>query len=151
MNDATTLLATFGYSIASAIIPVFNSEIYLLGVSALARPGLMPAVVVVASLGQMIGKAAMYHAGRGALRIRSRRLHEAVAAVEARYRERHALGDALIFASSVVGIPPFYLISVACGLFEVPFVRFFAIGLAGRLIRFTLIVAAPQLVRWWVG
>lgn len=149
-----TVLATFGFCVLSAVIPFLNAELYLLAASALAPRSMAVALVVAASLGQMAGKTVMYFAGRGAVRLPGARLRRMVAAAQARYaqhdtRGREAVGGAMILVSAFVGLPPFYVVSVACGMLRVPFVQFFALGLVGRLARFGVIVLAPQLVKAW--
>jgi membrane protein YqaA with SNARE-associated domain len=151
LGQAGTFLATFGVCLVSAIVPVVNAELYLLAASALAPRGFAVSLVLAASLGQMAGKVAMYYAGRGALRIRWQRLQRMVAAVEERYRrgpaDKQSVGGLVIFASSAVGIPPLYVVSIAAGMFRVPLPLFFFVGLAGRIVRFGLIVLVPQLFK----
>ena len=151
MGELATWLTTLGVCALSAIVPLVNAELYLVAASAVAQRNLVVPLIVAAAVGQMAGKLVMYFAGRGAMQLPNERLRRAVSAVEARFRERAALGDTLILASSFLGIPPFYLVSVACGMFRVNVFRFAAIGLAGRLARFTLIVLAPQFVKGWWG
>ena len=48
-------------------------------------------------------------------------------------------------ASAVTGLPPFYAISVAAGVLRLRFVLFFALGLAGRTLRFAAVFVVPRL------
>ena len=52
----------------------------------------------------------------------------------------------LIGVSALTGLPPFYLVSIAAPALGVRFGTFLAMGLAGRLLRFAVLVALPQLV-----
>ena len=52
----------------------------------------------------------------------------------------------LIGISAFTGLPPFYLVSVAAPALGVPFRTFLAVGLAGRLLRFGVLVALPLLI-----
>jgi membrane protein YqaA with SNARE-associated domain len=145
-----TFLTTFGYCIVSAIVPVANAELYLIGVSALSPPHAAPFIIVGAALGQMVGKSLLYYGGRGALHLPSARLRRMVESVQQRYAaggSAPALGATVVLASAGVGIPPFYVISVACGIFRVPYAQFFVLGLLGMLARFSVIVIAPQFVK----
>lgn len=155
MTALLAFLTTFGVSAFSAIVPVVNTEIYLLAASALAPRELAIPLVIAAATGQMLGKSLMYLAGVGALRLPSERLRRTVARVEARYQQAGAggatLGGGIIFLSAVVGLPPFYVVSVACGLFRIPFMRFLVLGIVGRLIRFAVIVFVPQAYKAWSG
>ena len=47
--------------------------------------------------------------------------------------------------SSVTGLPPFYLVSLAAGALRIKFTWFCVIGFAGRAVRFAVIVALPWL------
>ena len=54
---------TLGYCVLSALLPVFNTELYLVGLAA-AQPQLHWALLgLTAAVGQMIGKVAFYYAG----------------------------------------------------------------------------------------
>jgi membrane protein YqaA with SNARE-associated domain len=147
MPLAAAWLATFAWCLASAFIPVVNAELYLLAASAAAPRAFVAPLVVAAALGQMVGKTAMYFAGRGALRLPGKRVNRALAEIQAKFRGHRAIGSALLFTSAAAGLPPFYVVSVACGVLRVELARFVALGLAGRLLRFALIVLGPQLVK----
>ncbi len=155
MTAVLAFLTTFGVCALSAVVPVVNSEIYLLAASALAPPELAVPLIVAAASGQMLGKSIMYFAGVGALRLPSERLRRMVARVEQRYRTAGkggaTLGGGIILLSAVVGLPPFYVVSIACGLFRIPFMQFLLLGTLGRLVRFTVIVLAPQAYKAWNG
>ena len=153
MTVALAFLTTFGVCALSAVVPIVNSEIYLLAASAMAPRELAIPLVLAAASGQMLGKSIMYFAGVGALRLPSERLRRMVGQVEARYqaagRGGATLGGGIILLSAVVGLPPFYVVSIACGLFRIPFAQFFVLGLIGRLVRFGVIVFAPQAWKAW--
>ncbi|HEU4630253.1 MAG TPA: VTT domain-containing protein [Gemmatimonadaceae bacterium] len=153
MTVIEAFLATLGVCLLSAVVPFVNAELYLLAAASVASSRLAPALVVAAALGQMLGKSLMYYAGRGALRLPSERLRRMVATVERRYREEGAAGAAVgstvILASAGLGLPPFYVVSIACGILRIPFAQFFVLGLLGRLARFGVIVLGPQLARAW--
>jgi membrane protein YqaA with SNARE-associated domain len=153
MTVVLAFLTTFGVCALSAVVPVVNSEIYLLAASAMAPRELAVPLILAAASGQMLGKSVMYFAGVGALRLPSERLRRMVARVEERYRAAGkggaTLGGGVILLSAVVGLPPFYVVSIACGLFRIPFAQFFVLGLFGRLVRFALIVLAPQAWKAW--
>lgn len=146
MSLVAVWLTTLGVALLSALVPVVNIEIYLLGASSLAPPAFVVPLIVAGTLGQMLGKAGMYFAGMGALRLPGERWKLALVKANG-YMERHPrAGGALVFASASVGLPPFYIMSVAAGSARMNLMLFLALGTAGRLIRFGVIVAVPQLV-----
>ena len=151
MTAILAFLTTFGVCAFSAVVPLVNAELYLLAASAMAPPELVIPLIVAAATGQMAGKSLMYLAGVGALQLPSARLRRVVARVEERYRGAKAggatLGGGIILLSAVAGLPPFYVVSIACGLLRIPFLQFLTLGMLGRLVRFTVIVLAPQMLK----
>jgi membrane protein YqaA with SNARE-associated domain len=150
-SDWSLIAGTFLFCIGSAVIPLMHAEAYLITVSALTPPALSVALVLAATAGQMIGKVAMYWAGRGALRIPSERWKRRVDAVHARYEGHQGFGNGLIFLSSATGLPPFYVIAIAAGVLRVPLGAFIIFGSAGRLLRFAVAVFLPQLIKGWLA
>jgi membrane protein YqaA with SNARE-associated domain len=144
-------LATFVWCMTSGLMPIVNAEIFLVGVAALTPSSRLWVIVAAATAGQMIAKSLMYLVGSGVVRLpfrRERRLDlEAARERVARWKNK----DLLVFVSAALGLPPFYLISILAGTLKLPFARFFAFGLAGRVVRFSLIVAVPPVGRWIAG
>ncbi|MDQ3698002.1 MAG: VTT domain-containing protein [Gemmatimonadota bacterium] len=150
MTALTTLLATFAWCVASAVVPVINSELYLLAVAAAVPRALAVPLIVAATLGQMVGKSLMYFAGRGVLRLPGGRMKRIVGEVDRRYQGHAGLGAGIILLSASLGFPPFYIVAVACGLVRVPFARFLLLGAIGRFARFAAVVLGGQLAGgWW--
>jgi membrane protein YqaA with SNARE-associated domain len=51
----------------------------------------------------------------------------------------------LVFISSALGIPPFYVITILAGAVRLRFGRFIAVGACGRVLRFGALILVPQL------
>jgi membrane protein YqaA with SNARE-associated domain len=147
MEHVLVILGTFGFCIASAVIPVFHAEAYLVGASLLAPPELRWPLVIAAAVGQMIGKVGMYYAGRGALLIPGERMQRRIQQATQKYREKGQIGSALVFISSASGFPPFYIVSIAAGMLKFPLPPFLVFGLVGRLMRFSVAVFLPQFLK----
>lgn len=147
MSLLAVWLTTFGVAVLSAVIPVINIEIYLLGASALAPREMVIPLVIAGTLGQVIGKIALYYAGTGALKIPGKRLQAALQRMNTQMQERPRMGGALVFASATLGLPPYYLVTLAAGAAKMNLPMFLAVSLVGRLIRFAIVVAVPQLAR----
>jgi membrane protein YqaA with SNARE-associated domain len=140
MSTGLFLVALSG-AVVSSVVPLVNAEILLLGL-ALAAPEAAPLLVIVMAAGQMAGKSALFLGG-------GRLTPAAVETRLARWRldgRRRAAGGPLIGLSAFTGLPPFYLVSLAAPALGVRFGTFLAMGLAGRLLRFAVLVALPQLV-----
>jgi membrane protein YqaA with SNARE-associated domain len=135
--------ATFLMALVSGTIPfVINLEIYLLGVAALSKAP-APAIVGLATAGQMLAAYILYLAGRGVLAAKFIRWKRREAAVRA-FEKYRAHSFALVAISSVAGIPPFYGVSLAAGTVRFPLARFLIVGIIGRAVRFTLVYLAPS-------
>ncbi len=150
MSDWSIVLGTFLYCVGSAVIPVMHAEAYLITMSSLTTPGLSWAIVLAATAGQMVGKVAMYWAGRGALRLPSEWMRRRLDTVRARYEGHRGMGNGVIFLSASTGLPPFYVTAVAAGMLRVPLVSLILFGFPGRFLRFGVAVFLPQLVKRWL-
>jgi len=141
-----THVATFLYALAGGVIPVFNVEAYLLALVALApQTAVLPTVLCAAS-GQMTAKGILYLAGRGLLRLRGWNLESRAAGAMASLAGAPGRASAIVLASSITGLPPFYGVSLAAGLMRFPLGRFLAVGMFGRLVRFAAIVVLTRQV-----
>jgi membrane protein YqaA with SNARE-associated domain len=135
----------FAFSIVSALVPWINGEVLLLSCAALARsPSDLVILVLAASAGQMAGKCGLYWVGRGTVKLQSGRIRVVVNKWRERFQQSPSKLLMLVFVSSAVGIPPFYVITVLAGAFHMKFAPFLGIGACGRLIRFGLLVFIPQ-------
>jgi membrane protein YqaA with SNARE-associated domain len=83
------------------------------------------------------------HADRAMGRVGARYVARARALLDA--RPQYGLG--VLGLSAVLSVPPFHLAAIAAGLTRLPFAPFLATCLAGRALRFGVLVTAPQLLR----
>ena len=144
---AWTEPACLGLAVLSAIVPWFNAEILVLALPAVATSSLhLSGLVLLVTAGQMLGKCVVYWTSRGGRGMASPRVSRAIERWRGRFARRPWSPVALVLASSAIGIPPFYLVTVAAGALEVDFVRFIAAGTVGRLLRFGLLAFIPYLV-----
>jgi membrane protein YqaA with SNARE-associated domain len=142
----------FVLSIVSALLPWMNGEVLLLSCTALARSPLdLVILVLLASAGQMAGKCGLYWAGRGTVNRQSGRIKAIVKNWQDRFRRSQGRSLTLVFVSSAVGIPPFYVITILAGAFRLKFASFIGVGACGRLVRFGLLVFIPQLALRMIG
>lgn len=147
MSLLAVWLTTLGVAVVSAVIPVLNIELYLLGAAALAPAAMAVPLVLAATIGQMVGKVVMYFAGTGALKLPGKRLRAALEGMHATLRNRPRSGGALVFASAAAGVPPFFIVTVAAGAARMNLAAFVVLGFLGRLVRFSVIVALPHLAK----
>jgi membrane protein YqaA with SNARE-associated domain len=156
--DFVSLLGTHGVlattlfvCLVGALVPVVNVEVYLLVVASVAPRTALAPVVLLAALGQMVGKTALYYGGRHAPRMISKKSSEKLDRVRVRFENGRVRGDALVLLSAVTGLPSFYIVSVVAGVLRLRIIPFLVYGFAGRTARFAAVVWLPQLVRYAMG
>lgn len=130
---------------ASGLVPAVNTEAYLLLAAAIAPPEALAPLLVCVTVGHMAAKALLYATGSGAARLRLAHTG-GLARLGGGLARVRAGGSAVVFASAVFGVPPFYLTSVAAGSLRFPLARFLLLGGSGRLLRFAAIIALPRLL-----
>ena len=149
MGEMATWWSTFGVCIVSALIPLVNAELVLLGAVAYSPGGMALPLAGAAALGQIVGKVVMYFVGRGALKLPGARVKAVMAQAEAKLQARQGMENAIYCASAFLGIPPYFLVAVTSGMVHYPLPRFIVLGLLGRFARFALLVSIPGMVESW--
>ena len=150
------LWSIFGASIASALLPLINVEA-ILAVTATRHPETVAALVLVATLGQMLGKLLWYwggqHVDRAPWVARHLEKPKAKASLErwhARAEGRPWFTAGLLFVSASVGFPPYAITAVLAGVLRVPVLVFLVTGLLGRGLRFWAVVTGTSsLLELW--
>jgi membrane protein YqaA with SNARE-associated domain len=147
-------LSLFGVSVVSALVPLVNLEVYLVGLGAMADPGHVWALALIAGVGQMVGKTAWYYLGANALRwgwIRRKvETPKAQAKLELwrqRTQDRPVWGALLVFASGFSGFPPFAIVAVLAGQLRMNLAIFLAVGTTSRTLRFAAFLGGAG----WLG
>jgi membrane protein YqaA with SNARE-associated domain len=140
------VLSYFGLAVASAVFPWVNAEVIVLSLPAVApsRAALV-LLVLIATAGQMTGKCFLYWAGRKGNKVLPGRAGQILTKWRDRLEARPSKAVALVLISSVVGLPPFYLMTLLAGALRMNFLVYLTAGTAGRLVRFGVLVTLPQL------
>lgn len=151
---------TAGVCLVSALLPVVNAEIFLVGL--VTQQPQLPwwLVGLAAAVGQLAGKLVFYYAGRGSLRLPARlrrasarrgRWSAWLARFQQTCRNRPGWTAGVLVIAAAIGLPPFAATSFVAGVGRVPLGVFLATGLVGRFARFGAIAAAPTLLNtWWL-
>lgn len=136
-------LGVFGVAVLSALVPLVNLEVYLVGLAAVSSTPHVWLLAALAGAGQMVGKLAWYYLGANALRwgwVRRRmEKPKAQAKLELwrrRTADRPVFGAALVGVSAFSGFPPFAVISVLAGQLRMHVGLFLGVGMLGRTLRF---------------
>jgi membrane protein YqaA with SNARE-associated domain len=141
------LLALFGVSFASALIPLINIEAYLGLRAALADVGGIWWLGFVGAVGQMAGKIIWYYIGASSLewgyikrRIEQPKQKARLLKWQARTESRPVAAGALVFVSALTGLPPFAILAVLAGQLRMHLMVFLVLGLVGRWLRFVAVL-----------
>ncbi|MEW1586459.1 VTT domain-containing protein [Micromonospora vinacea] len=150
MSGLAEAVVALGYGVASALVPVVNTEAY--AVLAGQRGGHALVAVVALALGQTAGKLLLFESarrgsGRLAQRVAKRGESGRAAARAARWTEpirrwlsRRRTALPTVLASAAVGVPPLAVVSLAAGTAGIRRWEFAGACLSGRVIRFALLL-----------
>ena len=148
----TALLACFGVALASAFLPFIPIEAYL-GAAVSESSQAWWALAAAATLGQMLGKVAIFLIGRQSMqwawlqrRMARYNVDKYVVRLTEAAERRPIAVDGIVFVSASVGIPPFAVISLLAGQLNMPLARFLVIGVAGRFVRFGAVALGVEQV-----
>lgn len=127
--------------LVGGVLPWINSEIAVVSASLLLSEATLPALVLACAAGQMTAKCGLYGVTRWAPHLLPSRARGLLDRAHRYGRRRHLLAIGA-FTGALVAIPPFYLVTLACGVLRMPFALFAVAGAAGTTIRYGLLVWA---------
>ncbi|HUS29994.1 MAG TPA: hypothetical protein VMZ53_15920 [Kofleriaceae bacterium] len=138
---AGTLVVCF----LAGIIPLINAEVYLVGISiwVVKRPEQLPAIIILAALGQMIAKVILYYAGMGMFELPTGKWKARIDRARGMLTRWEKQPYLVYAASASLGLPPLYLTTFAAGALKINFTLFCLIGFTGRVLRFAVLVSIP--------
>ena len=131
---------------ASSLLPVSPVEPMLVAVSVSLPAPLLLAVVVLATVGHMAAKTLLYLGSRTAAPAVPTRHRPAVERVRALLSRHRWSQVATVLVSALVGAPPFYLVTICCGVLRLPLRDYLIAGSLGRGLRFTALAFLPRLL-----
>ena len=151
MTGVGDFLAVLGVAFLSALVPLVNIEAYLGVRGAVASVDSLWWLGFAAALGQMVGKVVWYYLGASSLswtwvrrRIEKPKAQGRLEQWRKRTDERPVVAGGLVFLSAVSGFPPFAIVAVVAGQLRMGVWLFFVLGLAGRWIRFALVLGGAE-------
>lgn len=146
------LLGTFLFSLASALVPVLNVEIYLAALPDVEERALEFAVV--AGTGQTIGKIIWFYAGIHSMKVSWLKRKMETPKWQASYQKWHErivgrplLAGTIVFVSAFSGFPPLAIIAVLAGSLRMSLPVFIGTTLVGRILRFWLVLEGAEWVK----
>ncbi len=135
---------TFLVCLLGGLVPLINTEVFLVGLitlGAVRSPSSLPAIVLLASLGQLVAKIILYYAGLGMFELPRGRYKAKIEAARARVERWRDKPKWVLAVSSTVGLPPLYLVSLSAGALKMRLRTFLPICMAGRIVHFAAVVA----------
>ena len=146
MEASVALAGALGICLIGGFLPWVNTEAAVVGAALLLPTAALPLLVVGAASAQVLAKSTVYATARWApARMPSW--------APARLERLRGLGGRrrtpllTVLASSTIGVPPFYLVALACGTVAVPFRVFLSTAFAGMVVRYAVLAVATALVR----
>lgn len=154
MAALLTIAAALGYGTLSALVPVFNAEVYVGVVAAATEPWLAWISTAALTLGTVVGKVLIFEAARrGSSRHRLGKVNRPrreprtglgrwtrrTGAVLLTWLGHRWRGSLTILAAAVLGIPPLLAVSVLAGLSRQNVYLFALAVFVGRFVRFAAI------------
>ena len=147
------LLSTFGFSFASALLPILNAEVYLGAVGTQSSVPAALALALVAAAGATLGKIVWYVVARRSVdtdwvqkKLDRPKVRENYDKWEERTRGRPWYAAGVLFVSSSVGLPPLLITAVLAGSLHMRFSVFLLGCFLGRALRFYVILAGVAFV-----
>ena len=147
------VLSLLGVSVASALVPLINIELYLVGLAAVTSSDGIWLLAAVGGLGQMLGKLVWYYLGANALRwgwvrrkIEKPKAKAKLELWQRRTQDRPVIGGLLLFASAFSGFPPFAIVAVLAGQLRMNLWLFLGVGFVGRTLRFAAFLGGGDLL-----
>ncbi|HEY6035495.1 MAG TPA: hypothetical protein VIV58_14580 [Kofleriaceae bacterium] len=136
---------TFAVGALSAVFPLASIEVFLVGLVLVRGVDPLGATLIVAcaAAGQLAGKLPIYSAARGIGAVQEAR----VARLRARLGRFATAPHWMLAASAVFGLPPFSIMATAAGVLAIRVRAFSAIVLAGRALRFAIVIAVAAAYR----
>ncbi len=131
----------------TGIVPIGAAEVTALAIGLVAPRWLALAMCVVFTLTHVAAKLPWYWLGAHAERVSGGRSDRYLQRARQLLAARPQYGGGLLLVSAILSVPPFHLAAIAAGLVQMRVVPFVTTCLAGRLLRFGLLVTAPQLLR----
>lgn len=145
MDTGIVLAGALGLCVVGGFLPWANTEAAVVGAALVLPPPLVPLLVVGAALAQVFAKGTIYGLARWAPQGMPQKARAQIERISRLARRRRSQ-TLTVLASSTLGVPPFYLVTLACGTVAVPFGAFLAAAFVGSVIRYAVLSLATVLM-----
>ena len=139
MGAIVSVLIVFAICLMSAALPVFGSEVVVVGAALQADGPMCALLIVVAAGAQSIGKLVVYaSAERGARTEAASRL--GVPVLRASLDRSRLCVAVVVFTSALMSLPPLFATAVVCGAARSGRMSFGVVVFSARLIRYACLI-----------
>jgi membrane protein YqaA with SNARE-associated domain len=128
----------------SSLLPISPVEALLVALSTVVPTSLLLPVAGLATVGHMAAKTLVYLGSRRAEPAVPVRHRAALQRVRTLLLRRRRVRLLTMLVSALAGVPPFYLVTVCCGVLRLPLWDFLVAGTVGRGIRFGALALMPR-------
>jgi membrane protein YqaA with SNARE-associated domain len=152
VDHLVTTLGLYGATLALAflagIFPLLSIELFLVGVAVWGvAVDQLAVLIAIALVGHQVAKTITYYAGAGVFELPRGKLRDQIAAARHRIDRWNRRPRLIMLAGAALGLPPLYLLGfIARPVMNMQLATFTGITLAGRLARYTVLVAVARLL-----
>ena len=140
------LAGLFVAAVVSSLVPLVNAEVLVLTAALVVPSELVLLVVFSVTLGQVLGKIVLYRGGEGIGNAATSGTSRRALAMADRLREKQGRLRLAFLSSSLVGLPPLYVMAAVAGIARMPMPTFVGLCFLGRFIRFYVLALTPGLL-----
>jgi membrane protein YqaA with SNARE-associated domain len=127
------------------LLPFAPVEPLLIAIAATSSVDVAATAVLVATVSHAAAKALLFVGSRGAERYLSPRARAVIDRLRGRLHGKRGAQRLTVFVSSSLGLPPLYLVTIACGALGLPLRDYMIASLLGRGLRFAALALLPIL------
>lgn len=130
----------------AGFLPITAVEPLLFGLGTIVPPSMVVPVALMATATHMTGKTIAFLSSGAVERVLPQWQRNMIARACERLAGHRSLQIGTLLLSGTTGLPPFTIVTVACGVLRVPLRNYLIAGSVGRAIRFSLLIAGPRLL-----
>ncbi len=145
-SPVLALASAFGLGFLFGFVPAGAAEALALAAGAVNPAPLRVPILLLLTLGHVLGKAVWYWVGTLGDKVTNPRVHRWVVRARELSVQHERFGVGLMAMSAFASVPPFQLTIVAAGVVRAPLTATLGVAFLGRLARFGLIAAFPSAV-----
>jgi membrane protein YqaA with SNARE-associated domain len=140
--------ATLAVAFLAGMFPLLSIELFLVGAAAWGVAiDELAVLIAVAAVGHQVAKTITYYAGAGVFELPRGKLRDRIAAAQQRIDRWNRRPKLIMLAGAALGLPPLYLLGfIARPVLNMHLATFTGISMAGRIARYTTLVAIARLV-----